>query len=316
MTPLQLEQLISGYLDDELSVERKLEAEILLQSDSTAKTLYDELLAMRNEIRNTRRQNLPFDFQQRLFERIDRETVFISGKPVEKNTTVDFTQPATRSPVAEPMPEWQRPDPATRGTWLTAGLLAHLRNPRVWAVPTVAVALVVGLTLFAVHFYSGDRQIAQVPPVIPPVIDPVVSPGEQNGTNVPPSPLADGDNIPGSAASQPLEVINGKPVVEVSLTLSQKAQDGHYIPKLLADCGYSYIIRENGNKPVTVYEFEMPVDQLLPLITLMYLSREEIVDYKLPDAILTLLHRPAEPGLLEPATESTVIVRLKALKDK
>jgi len=308
MNSLQLEQLISGYLDDELSPNRKLEVKNLLQSDPAAKKLYEDLVFLRNEIRNVRRRNLPFDFQKQLFERIDRETVSISGKLVEQTTSVDFTQPV----VAEPQPEWQDRGIITKTKHWRSALPERLKNPGVWVFPVLA--LVMGFAFFA--FYSKDQDVAIVPPTPPVLHDPGGSPDAPAEFYVPPPPLDLAVSIQGNATNHGLAYNqDGKPVVEVTLQLSPAARDSQYIPKLLADSGYSYVIRENGNKPVTVYEFEMPTDKLFPLLSLMYHSkRDEILEYKLPEGILTLLHRPTEPGLLEPATESTVIVRLNATR--
>ena len=303
-----MEQLISGYLDDELSPNRKQEVKNLLQSDPAAKMLYEELMTIRNEIRNLRRHNLPFDFQKRLFERIDRETVSISGKFVEQTTSVDFTQQLA---VTEPQPEWQNDATVTKTKHWRSELLRRLTNTGVWAIP--AVVLVLGFTFFA--FYPKGHEVAVVLQPPPVVDDPADMPTEP-GFEVPPPPLNLQNIILGNATNHSLSYSkDGKPIVEVKLTLSQTARDSQYIPKLLADCGYSYMIRENGNKPVTVYEFEMPADKLFPLLALMYHSkRDEIMDYQFPEGILTLLHRPTGPGLLEPATESTIIVRLNATR--
>jgi len=308
MNSLQLEQLLSGYLDDELSPNRKLEVKNLLQSDPAAKKLYEELLFLRNEIRNVRRRNLPFDFQKQLFERIDRETVSISGKLVEQTTSVDFTQPV----VAEPQPEWRDRATITKTKHWRSALPELLKNPKIWVFPVVA--LVIGFTFFA--FYAKDQDVALVPPTPPLVHDPGGSPDASTEFYVPPSPLNLADSIQGNATNHGLAYNqDGKPVVEVTLQLSPAARDSQYIPKLLADSGYSYIIRENGNKPVTVYEFEMPADKLFPLFSLLYHSkRDDILEYKFPEGVLTLLHRPAEPDRLEPTTESTVIVRLNATR--
>jgi len=306
MNPLLMEQLISGYLDDELSPNRKQEVKSLLQSDPAAKKLYEELMFLRNEIRNLRRHNLPFDFQKRLFERIDRETVSISGKFVEQTTSVDFTQQPV---VTEPQPEWQSGATITKDKNWRSVFQEWLTNPGVWVFPVIALAI--GFSFFA--FYSKDREIARVPEHSPVVGDPA---GFQDEPYFPPPPLPGTYSIPGNATNHSLSYSkDGKPIVEVKLTLSQTARDSQYIPKLLAGCGYSYMIRENGNKPVTVYEFEMPADKLFPLLALMYHSkRDEIMDYQFPEGILTLLHRPTGPGLLEPATESTIIVRLNATR--
>jgi len=303
MNSLQLEQLISGYLDDELLPKQKREVKNLLQSDPAAKKLYEELESIRNEIRNIRRHNLPFDFQKQLFERIDRETVTISGKLVEQTTSVDFTNPF----VTEPQPEWQDRTTIIKGKHWRSKLLERLKHPGVWAIPVVA--LVVGLTIFT--FYPKDQDTAFVPPVQPIVDDPGDLPVEPD---FPPPPLPDAGSISESATNHGLVYKNGKPIVEVTLKLSPTARDSQYIPKLLADSGYSYTIRENGTKPVTVYEFEIPAERLLPLILQLYSSPKEILEYKLPDGILTLLHRPAEPGLMEPTVEPTVIVHLNAMR--
>jgi len=306
MNSLQLEQLLSSYLDDELLPKQKLEVANLLLSDPAAKKLYEELMFLRNEIRNIRRHNLPFDFQKQLFERIDRETVSISGKLVEQTTSVDFTQPI----VAEPQPKWQAHATITTEKYWRSVLLGRLKNPRIWVFPVVA--LVIGFAVFA--FYPKDQQTAFVTETTP-FVDGSVDSSDDPGFEVPPPPLPSAGSIPESATNHDLAYKDGKPIVEVTLKLSSAARNSQYIPKLLADNGYSFVLRENGNKSVTVYEFEMPADQLFPLIELMYHSkRDEILEYKFPDGILMLLHRPAEPGILEPTTESTVIVRLNAMR--
>ena len=309
MNPLQLEQLICGYLDDELSPSRKLEAKNLLLSDPAAQKLYEELMSIRNEIHNTRRHNLPFDFQKQLFERIDRETVSFFGKLVEQTTVVDFTHPVIAKPLQE-QPNIETVTKAkTKDKLWRSKLLLRLKNPGVWVFPVIV--LMIGFTFFV--FYPGDRHLARIPTNMPSVVDdPVISPNDPDAPFFPPSPLDFTDSIHGNAANHGLAYQDGKPIVEVVLKLSPMAQDSQYIPKLLAERGFSYAIRQNGTKAVTVYEFEIPTDRLLPLISLMYSSPGEILEYKLPDGILTLLHRPADSSFLEPTTESTVIVRLNA----
>ena len=307
MNHLQLEQLISGYLDDELSPNRKLEIKNLLQSDPAAQKLYDEFVAIRDEIRQVRRRNLPHDFQKQLFDRIDRETVTVSGKRIEHTTAVDFTLPVS----AELQPEWQTHKPVTKtGIWLSL-LLTRLKNPRVWVFP--AVALLVGLMFYAVNFYSGNPILVQVPPQHI-IGEPAETPSE---FFVPPPPLPGGGSIPESDVSQSLAYRDGKPIVEMKCELSPTARDNQYIPKLLANNDYSFIIRENGNKAVTVYEFEIARDQVLSVLSMLESSnQDEIKSYQYPPAFLTLLNRSPGTGDSpeETSTISAIIVRLNVAK--
>ena len=312
MNSVQLEQLISGYLDNELSPKRKLEVEALLQSDATAKKLYDEFANIRNEIRQARRYNLPHDFQQKLFDRIDAETVSISGKRVEQTTSVDFTVPV---PQLRRQSDWQanhetnRKSASQRRNEFRVQFLRRLKNPRILVFPAVAL-LIGGLFFFA--DMTKNSETAVVVPIEPPVvIEPLDTPQKRI---IPPGPLAKGGSVSGTNANQTLATKDGKPIVEVSCELSPSARDGLYIPTLLADGGYDYTIRENGNKAVTVYEFEMPMEELFSLFSLLkYASREEITAYKLPDGVLTLLHRPAESDNDQVA--NTVIMRLNVSKN-
>ncbi|MCL2622388.1 MAG: RseA family anti-sigma factor [Planctomycetaceae bacterium] len=313
MNRLQLEQLISAYFDDELSPKRKLEVKNLLQSDPAAQKLYDEFVAIRDEIRRTQRRNLPHDFQKQLFDRIDRDTVKVSEKHVEQNTSVDFTIPVH----AETQAQWQRCEPIAITNPRRSELLTRLTNPRVWVAPTVA--LVCCLILFAVVLYRDNQNIAQIPPENPFVVEPfVVEPSESPfRMDVPPPSLPDSGSIPESGVSQSLAFRDGKPIVEMTCELSPTARDSQYIPKLLADNGYSYIMRENGNKAVTVYEFEIPAEQVLSVISMLRESnREELKSYKYPNAFLTLLNRSPETGdhSEDMPTVSTIIVRLNATK--
>ena len=304
MNSVQLEQLISGYLDDELSPNRKLEVENLLKSDPTAKKLYDEFVNIRYEIRHIRRQNLPLDFQQKLFERIDSETVSISGKHIEQTTSVDFTLPV----AAKQMPSLPKEPRQSRLPIFRAKILRPLRNPRLWACS--AVVLLVCFSFFIFDFFGPNPETAFVPPIVPPDVQPV-EPGTE--IEVPPPSLPGGGSISGDVASHALALKDGKPVVEVTCELSPTARDGQYIPTLLADSGYSYTIRENGNRAVTVYEFELPFDQIFPFISQMMRSRDEIENYQLPDAIITLMHRPA--GMGDDQVADTIIMRLNVSKN-
>ena len=309
MNRLQLEQLISGYIDDELSLGRKQEVKSLLQSDPAAKKLYDEFMAMRDEIRQTRRHNLPHDFQKQLFDRIDRETVTFARKFVEQTTSVDFTIPLS----AETKPEWQIHEPAAKTSPWRSVLLTRLKNPRVWVFP--AIVLIVGLAFFAIDFSPKDQHIAHVPPPVDQAIDESPLPNDEG--YYPPPALPDGGSIPESDKSQSLAFKDGKPIVEMTCELSPTARDSQYIPKLLADNGYSYIIRENGNKAVTVYEFEISAENVLDVISMLSESnREELKSYKYPAAFLTLLNRLPDPdnNSEESPTASNIIVRLNVVK--
>jgi len=312
MNSVQLEQLISGYLDNELSPKRKLEVETLLQSDATAKKLYDEFVNIRNEIRQARRYNLPHDFQQNLFERIDAEIISISGKRVEQTTSVDFTIPM---PQTRKQSDWQidretnRKSASRRRNEFRVQFLRRLKNPRILVFPAVAL-LIGGLFFFA--DMAKNREVAFVVPIEPPVIiEPVDTPPERI---IPPSPKAAGGSSSGTNVNQTLAIKDGKPIVEVSCELSPLARDSQYIPTLLVDSGYDYTIRENGNKAVTVYEFEMPTKQLLPFIlSLENASREKITAYEYPVGILSLMNR--SPAIGDAQVIDAVIMRLNVSKN-
>ena len=300
MDSLQLEQLISGYVDDELSPTGKQEVERLLQSDPEAKKLYDEFLAIRNEIQSIQRCNLPHDFQKKLFERIDAETVSISGKLVEQTTSVDFTTPVPGKSISAEQKK------AAKFQWVSL-----LKNPRILA-PSVAV-LLVGLAVLIGSVANRNNQIALMPPDGPNVTVPVAP----IDIEIPDPPLPGRATVAGDGSQQSLAMKDGKPILEVPCGLSAEARDGQFIPTLLADNGYSFVVRENGTKNVTVYEFEMPLNQLLPFIMMMYSNVEEFKNYKLPVGVIELLHRPSEasplPDSHPPAT--SIIVRLNVTKE-
>jgi len=308
MTPLQLEQLISGYIDGELSPNRKREVERLLQSDPTAKRLYDEFMAIGNELRQIQRRNLPHDFQKKLFERINAETVSISGKLVEQTTSADFTLP---SPVKTAQ-KWQRQQnqqqqSRTKKTWLS-------RLKRSWVLALPPAVLLVGLVVLIASNVKRGEQTAYIPendPVSPAIVDS----GDTESVEIIPPSLPGAKSIPGNELLQSLAMKDGKPILEIPCSLSAEARDNQFIPTLLADHGYSFVIRENGNKNVTVYEFELPFDQLLPFIALMYNNSDEFKSYKLPRAAIDLLHRPSE--ITEHSGEPSpisIVVRLNVAK--
>jgi negative regulator of sigma E activity len=296
MNTLQLEQLISGYVDDELSPNRKLEVKTLLETDPAAQKLYDEFVAMRNEIRKTLRHNLPHDFQKNLFDRIDRETVTVSGKHIEQTTTVDFTLPVAESVAAT---RHLRPDLATR-----------LKNPRAWVIPAIAAVLTICVVFVAVNFLPNGQHVAHVQPDVHTVEVEPVEPIEQ--PYYPPPPLPAGGAVPENSAILPLAMRDGKPVVEIACELSPTAQDSQYIPKLLADNGYNFSMRQNGNKAVTVYEFEIADEQILSALAMLRESnRDELKGYKYPPAFLTLLDRENSQ---QPPTVPGIIVRLNVTR--
>ena len=302
MNSSQLEQLISGYLDGELSPNRKQEVERLLQSDPAAKRLYDEFMAIRNEFRLIQRRNLPHDFQKNLFERIDKETVSVAGKLVEKTTSVDFTLPPASSARQR-----QHTKNRTKNAWSP-----QLKTVRFLA--PVAIVFLIAVAVFVSGIVNQGQQTASVPPAN--IEQPNFEPQGMRVDVIPP-PLPGVNSIPPNESLQSLAIIDGKPVLEVPCRLSVSAQDSQFVPTLLADSGYPYVIREVGTQNITVYEFELPLDQLLPFLSIMY-SNEEFKNYKLPAGVVDLLHRPTKPADDQEASHSvaSIIVRLNVAKEE
>lgn len=111
MNTAQLEQLISGYIDDELSRSERERAEALLQNDPRAAKIKSDYLAIRNLFLKRKAVVLPRGFSRSVMNEIKR-----------------LPSPRRKSSL------WSVPK--------------RLSNVRVWAFPVAAVSIALFLTFF------------------------------------------------------------------------------------------------------------------------------------------------------------------------
>lgn len=154
MTELEREELISAYLDDELSADERARVEQWIADDSQARALFDELRALRASLQSLPRLDAPSGFAERVVQRVGQMT------PTEP------VRPAATDGVNDP-----------QGWFGPAG---RMWRPLAWASMATAVALLIA-------FMSNQReaQIARVPqplddsvvrrqaPILAPPVEPV-----------------------------------------------------------------------------------------------------------------------------------------------
>lgn len=126
------DELISAYLDGELSPAEKVRVEEQLMDSADHRRLFEELKALRRSLQSLPAETLAEDFAARVLRRAERE-LLADGTPVDKSKAKEA---AAKPVVVEAPPVVARPVVAERGN----------RRGLVWSI--IATAAAVGLLTF------------------------------------------------------------------------------------------------------------------------------------------------------------------------
>jgi anti-sigma factor RsiW len=138
MAELPLEELLSAYLDGELSADEQDRAERLLADDPQARRLLDEFRGIGRQVRSLPLKKLPADFCQQVLRRAEQQMLAAAASPVHSRAA---SQAATQLP--------QHGDALEQQPWSE-----RVRRPLVYAMLAVSLALV----LMALDPRSGSEQ--------------------------------------------------------------------------------------------------------------------------------------------------------------
>lgn len=141
MHELTPDELLSAYLDGELTADEQARAERLIAADDQARRLFDELRGMRSCLQGLPRQELPDDFAARVLRAAERQTR-VAGTP------------ATHDPV--PAPAWQE----------------RIRRPLAYAAMVLAASVLIAI-------FRPDQPGIDGPPQ-PVVLAPEATPPEDS----------------------------------------------------------------------------------------------------------------------------------------
>jgi len=327
MTPLQLEQLVSGYIDRELPPSRMLEVERLLHNDADARKLHDSFLLIRKKIKAIPKRNLPANFQKNLFRQIEMEVVPYAGSLVRQGTgqvvgqgkadtikAAQATSSLQETPKTTPAMNWGRFQTANTSFSRFSGILQRFRNPRVLVFPVLAIVL--GL---AFYFADGlkTNSLTHRPsphettsPLEAPQNDEVAQP-----PYYPPPPLPTG-GVGNPQSDHPVNFLDDAETitVEIGCRLTADAKTSQYIPKLLADSGFEWVMRQNGSRMSTTYEFKTTPEHLIPLMTQLHGNHKNVLSLTMPSNFLQFFIRTdsdSPPKTIGPATP--ILVRINVM---
>ncbi len=127
-------ELLSAYLDGELTAEQQADVERLLAENPAAQQLLDELRALSSTLQEMPRHTVPEDLSQQVLRRAERKIL---------------TEPPPPAAAIEPA----RP------------ILRRLMNPRVWAYPALVVAVALIVMVFREPPEDGNvlHEVAEAP---------------------------------------------------------------------------------------------------------------------------------------------------------
>ncbi len=137
MTAEPQEELISAYVDGELSPEERAQVEKWLADSPELRQLHDELRAVRSSLQSLPRHKLDHDLGEAVLRRAER-TVLAGSNEVSV---------AGRVGPDGPLQAWW-----SHNTW------------RRWAWPAVAIAAALLLIVFDSQRQPAEREVAQAPP--------------------------------------------------------------------------------------------------------------------------------------------------------
>lgn len=136
MNPLSNDELISAYLDGELSGDELARAERLLADDVDSRRLLEELRSLRAGMESLPRHQLDADFARRVMSQAERAMISGAAEEESKDSSPSATAPSATAPVPAP------PDLDDAGSW------SRDRRMRMLLWPAVAVAAAVMVTMF------------------------------------------------------------------------------------------------------------------------------------------------------------------------
>ncbi|MCL2347901.1 MAG: hypothetical protein FWC50_06510 [Planctomycetaceae bacterium] len=320
MTLLQLEQLVSGYIDRELPPSRMLEVERLLHNDPEAKKLYDSFLLIRKEIKAIPKRNLPVNFQKNLFRQIEMEVVPYSGSLVRQGTD---TLKVTQDIKSLQETSGTTSTPSSAMTWMRfqmtntrlSGVLQRFRNPRLLIFPVLAILL--GLAFyFSDVSKTNSLRNRPAPGNATAALD--TAKNHDDATQqpyYPPPPLPAG-GVENPQNDHPAIILNDAETitVEIGCRLAADAKTSQYIPKLLADSGFEWVMRQNGTRMSTTYEFKTTPEHLIPILTQLHGNRKDVLSLTLPPNFLQFFIRTdsdSPPKTIGPGTP--ILVRINVM---
>jgi negative regulator of sigma E activity len=103
MHELSTAELLSAYLDGELTPDEQARAENLLTGDAAARRLYDELRGMRSYLQGLPRQELPDDFSARVLRSAERGMLAAPAESAVATAAEDPPRPAWQERIRRPL---------------------------------------------------------------------------------------------------------------------------------------------------------------------------------------------------------------------
>lgn len=240
----ELEILISAYVDDELSPEKKADVEALVRSDSLAREIRDEYMNVRNVFQScakAMRQSVPADFSKQVLQVIDRSA---------------DTRPTVRS--GEPY------SASAANSWRE-----RIRdNPRILAYPVLVLCIALLLT---VSNRNSEEKIAVNDPgqTVPSggTLEPIPGESDENlPAFIPKTPLGDIEKT--TLGTNPNVLPKSKNLV-IICKIAKDKQNPTFFPNLFAQHGVEGWTQRTGGIATganSVYEAKIVRDTLQSII--------------------------------------------------
>lgn len=164
MNEMSHDELLSAYLDGELSADQQAEVERRLASDPRARQLVDDLRALRATLQELPEQSLDEDLAPLVLRLAERRMLTEAAEAAQAAEAAEATEPAAAA-EAHTAGQPLQPTPAAKARRVFAAAGRHLLNPRglAWAAAAVLVAV-----LLWMNEHGRQRQIVQAPTDHPP----------------------------------------------------------------------------------------------------------------------------------------------------
>ena len=247
MDRIELEKLISAYIDDELSPQNKTKVEALVKTNAQAKSILDDYLTVRTAIQQgMKRSNwkTPTDFTGKVLAAINA------------NAAPAQTYEAPRYDVAQS----------------SSGLLSRLKNRRVFAYP-----LIVLFCALLLNFLSPNQETQNTPTAIAHKGEPSETP-VMTANNSPEiqAPLS-GD---AGTISDPPKVVNPQDM-KVVCRVENLSAAATVFPQIFAKHDVNWTKSTSGPADTVIYEISVTHDTVQKILADFKARRIEIT--KTPD---------------------------------